>query len=253
MKYYYTATISYQGTNYFGWQKQPTLPTIQQTLENCFKQVFPAEQVQFIGASRTDARVHAIAQIAQIITTLKIMPEELQQKLNNTLPNDIRIKKIKNSHSKFMVIYQVTSKEYFYLFSNQPQVKKEHLNIVNFQEPLDIETMQSSCSIFLGTHSFHNFQYKMNPKNSPIRSIHHCAIIKDPPYAPICPYPVFALEISGNGFLKQMVRIIMGTLLNIGQGLQTPDAIYSAFHPESNLKLGFIAPAYGLHLKEIHY
>lgn len=253
-KQYYTAHISYNGTNYYGWQRQKSLPTIQSLILDALKEIAPAgTSVNIIGASRTDAKVHALDQVAQIIVQFSMAPSDLKNKLNSLLPSDISILNITPSHSKFMVIYQAKQKEYFYLFSNQSNPYLSDSHIVNFIEPLNFSRMRQACTYLKGKHSFHNFQYKMNPRNSAIRELFECRIVEDPSYAPNKKYPVYALEVSANGFLKQMVRILMGTLINMGQGIHHPQEVFSSFHPESPQKLGFISPADGLHLQKIHY
>ena len=253
-KFYYTAQIAYDGFLYHGWQRQISLPTVQATILKALSQIVPeGASVNVIGASRTDAKVHAIEQVAQIIIEFKIEPQDLLLQLNYLLPTDIEITNIKQSHSKFMVIYQATKKDYYYLFSNDKITQVQDNHIVNFVEPLNLEQMKIGCKVFIGEHSFHNFQYKMNPNNTTTRTIFTCRIVKNPSYAPESISDIYSLEISGSGFLKQMVRIIMGTLINIGQGFSLPDEIYSSLHVDSPIKLGFISPAYGLHLQKIHY
>jgi tRNA pseudouridine38-40 synthase len=250
MKFYYLIQISYIGLDYFGWQKQKDFPTIQGEIEKALISICGSEKIKTFGASRTDSKVSALSNFLRACLPKDFDMEELKLLMNSQLPREIRVLNVKPTHKHYLVSKESKAKEYIYQFSLK---KIDHDFIESSIENLDIEKMKSACSLFIGEHSFHNFQYRGTTKNK-VRTILQCEILK----TPLSKYTVeneniFALKIKANGFLKQMVRIIMGTLFEVGQGLITEEQIKDSLKVDSNLKLGHIASGHALFLHYIEY
>lgn len=259
-KSYYLITLSYIGARYFGWQKQSELKSVHSVFNNFLEKVLENHSdkqitYQTLGSSRTDARVNAIGQRVKVrLVDFHMEASTLKTELNKVLPLDIHVEAIEESTKEFKVIADAKSKEYFYLFSHgQESTPFNYPYITVFEEELDIEAMQEAAKLFVGQHDFERFSYRHGSTNT-IREVFYSEIIKD--------YHLDfgalkintpALVIRGEGFVKQMVRIIMGTLVNVGLGKLTLDDLQAALNLDSELRPGFIAPPHGLFLKEIKY
>jgi tRNA pseudouridine38-40 synthase len=257
MKKYYMVKLQYCGVRYHGWQKQKDHSSIHQTFEEALKECVPAEvETHSMGASRTDARVHALGQVVKVtISDYDLEPSELTSKLNQALPFDIRAINSIRTHRQVKVILWAKEKEYIYKFHNSPDTTPwMYPYVVNFEEPLDIKKMQKAAKLFIGEHNFKNYCYRGTQVKETIRKVFECEIIEDHQldldHNSITSY---ALRIRGNGFLKQMVRIIMGTLVQVGNGTVTLEQVKESLKTGSTMKLGFISPPHGLFLKEIKY
>jgi tRNA pseudouridine38-40 synthase len=253
MRRHYNLEISYEGQNYFGWQRQKDFVTVQGTLENTVKELISSNFIKTIGSSRTDTGVHALANVCFIQLPCEFEPNDLKEKLNENLPKDIRVNKCERTYKQFKVIYFAKKKTYFYLFKNQPS-EIESNYFTNITEKLDIEKMKEAAKVFQGIHDFTNFSYKPSKNAEKKKEILKCEIIENQSFLEgnnreNC----YALVIEGSGFLKQMIRIIMGTLFNVGKGLVTIDQIKEAFETTEFRKTGYITPGGGLYLKEIDF
>lgn len=253
MKYFYNVELFYDGQGYFGWQKQKEFNTVQGTLETTLQKIAPSDKIRTMGSSRTDTGVHSRANICFIQIEEDLTPDELSQKLNSELPSDIRVMKCERTYRHFKVIYFAQKKQYIYVFKNTKGLK-ESPYFHNIEEKLDINRMKEAASIFIGEHDFTNFCYKAAKNTEKVREIFKCEIIEDQNIIleNDCAGS-FALIIEGSGFLKQMVRIIMGSLINIGLGLKEIDDIKDALSTKEFRKTGFIAPGGGLYLNRIDF
>ena len=256
MMFFYKLTISYQGTNYFGWQIQrPDQVTIQGVLEDCLKKISKSIEIKTIGSGRTDAGVHALNQIVRIEMPLKIDEKSLVRALNSFLPLDIRAKEIELTDENFHPIFSAQKKEYIYLFNTKrPTPFQQHL-VTSVPYELDIEKMRKAAQCFVGEFDFCNFYTVGTEVKSTVRKIFKADIV---PYEShdfeMYFTDVMALKIEGTGFLKQMVRLIMVTIWEAGRGKVELDSIKSYLQgvPYSK-KLAAVAPPQGLYLSSVTY
>jgi tRNA pseudouridine38-40 synthase len=254
--FFYKLTLSYQGTNYFGWQIQkPDQITVQSVLEDSLKKISKSSDIKTIGSGRTDAGVHALNQVVRIEMPLKIEETSLVRALNSFLPLDIRAKKVELTDEHFHPIFSARKKEYIYLFSTSlPTPFQQHLvSYVPFD--LDLNSMQKAAQCFVGEFDFCNFFTVGTAVKSTTRTIYKAEIV---PYSSqdfeMYFQDVLALKIEGTGFLKQMVRLIMGTIWEAGRGKVDLEQIRSHLKGQSfSKKLAAVAPPQGLYLSSVTY
>lgn len=253
-RYHYLLKLNYDGAKYHGWQKQKHFPTIQGSLESILHTFINSEIITF-GASRTDSGVHALCQYCKLSITENWRPEELLKTLSMKLPQDIRVQELFFVDPRFKVALSAYEKEYHYYFtngSNQAALPlKEHATY--FTEELNEESIEGAIKLFLGNHSFHNYQYRSDTQRGYEREIFNIKLLRNIPHPFYPDIQVNALSFSANGFLKQMVRILVGVLIDAGIGNTNEESILKSLHPAQKLKLGFIAPAGGLYLTRISY
>lgn len=251
---YYQLKISYDGHSYYGWQIQPNVKTVQGELNRALEEITKSS-VKTIGAGRTDTGVHALGQIVKIECDLEISPEALIKALNSLLPKDIRVLECSLSTKDFLPTSHAKQKTYHYLFSNQKEVNPFALNYLsNISYELDFDLVREACKLFVGTHDFSDFKCTGSEVSSNIREIYKCEITGPhldtlngifPPY--------YKLEICGNGFLKQMVRLIVGALWNVGRKKTSLQEIELALKTPQDKRLGIVADACGLYKSEVDY
>ncbi len=240
--------VQYVGTNYAGWQIQPNQKTIQGEIENA---IFLAlhEKCEVVGSGRTDAGVHALAQVAHFDTTSKIKAEKICYVLNEYLPRDISILESEEVSDKFNARFSAKKKTYQYNF----YVSKIPLpcfaeNYAHVPFDFDILKAQSVLDEFIGEHNFAAFcssGSKVDLKDA-VRTIYSLKIWQTDKQT-------YRMEVSGNGFLYNMVRIIAGTLIEVGCGKINPKKIKSIIKSKNRKHAGKTAPACGLTLKEVDY
>lgn len=253
LKFTYKLVLSYKGTQYSGWQNQTENPeTIQNYVEKVLAKISRYQSFQVIGASRTDTGVHASGQTLKVTLPREISPENLTRGMNSKLPNDIKVVTSEFTDKKLNVNRDSIFKEYHYYFTmnkNENAIFSE--TVYSFPKKLDLELMQKACSELLGEHNFISFCTPGSSPPSPIRNILKCSIEKT------CfltlEKDIYYLKIQGNGFLRYMVRFLMGALWDIGSSrLSIADLILSL---KSGDKHGVRskAPPQGLHLMHIEY
>ncbi len=252
----YKVKIQYIGTSYCGWQIQPSDKTVQGSLNKVLSQICKTDNIVTLGSGRTDSGVHALGQVVKISMPLLIGNEELLRALNSLLPKDIRVLEVENVNESFHPIQQAQWKEYSYLFSTSRDLSVFHKQYVA-QAPtgLDLDLMQKATQLLVGEHDFKDFQCVGTEVNSTTRNIFSCKL--DPYSENWGPFPkeeeIYVLSVNGNGFLKQMVRLIVGTLWSVGQGKVTLEHLESSLSAPTGEKLGIVAPPNGLYLKEVFY
>ncbi|PVZ66817.1 tRNA pseudouridine(38-40) synthase TruA [Pelagibaculum spongiae] len=256
--YYFQVTIAYKGTAYFGWQAQSTdtlyeeKPTIEGTILSRLKKMTHYQPCTVSGASRTDGGVHALGQIAKLTISKDISPEKLLLGLNSILPDDIRILTCRPSTKQYQPSKSSISKEYHYYFVTSPidNVTTSdiamHLPISN---PDDLALLRSACKLFVGRHDFYNFSSRDKGITSSTREIFHCDI-HQASFSPLAD-ELYYLKIIGNGFLKYMVRYLMGTLYELAKGRISLDDISRYLDQHQTDKLSARAKPKGLHLINI--
>lgn len=252
----YKIWLEYKGTRFSGFQVQSSALTIQGELNTALSTIAKTTEIKTIGSGRTDAGVHAFAQVVKIEMPLEINPDGLMRALNSHLPPDIRVKKAESSSSDFHPIFSALSKEYNYVFATQEVASvfgHELMTIVPYE--LDIDLMRRGCQIFCGQHDFINYQCTGTEVQSTVRTIFSCDIeefIADGHWSGVAS-KYYVLKIVGDGFLKQMVRLIMGALFNLGRHKIKLEDIENSFNSPLKNRLGPTAPPQGLYLKKVHY
>lgn len=237
--------LEYDGTNYHGWQSQRNAITVQDTVKKAIKEI-TNEEVNLIGASRTDAGVHAYCQIANFKSNTKIPIEQLSYALNSVLPNDIIVTYAKEVKESFHSRYSSKSKRYRYIIFNR-RFPSPLLRNFSWYIPyrLNIEKMKMALIYFKGTHDFSAFKSSGGSTKSSIRTINDISLEQ-------C-YDKIKIEVEANGFLYNMVRIIVGTLVEVGLEKINPIDIKKIIESKDRLKAGRTAPPQGLYLIRIYY
>lgn len=239
-------TIEYNGAQFFGWQKQEGKRTVQGTLEKTFKKL-TNEEVTFEGSGRTDRGVHALGQIANVKSDSKIPLKNLKTALNNLLPEDIQIKKVEIVADDFHARFSAKRKTYGYVVQvgGQRNAIKHDLLAFYPYEIVDFENMKRAGQLLVGKHNFHAFCSSNTQVTNFEREIYSVKISKKG--------RIFTFEICGNGFLYNMVRIIVGTLLDLGRGKLNEENIFKALETGDRKYAGQTMLPCGLYLKEVKY
>lgn len=239
-------TIEYDGTNYQGWQTQPKRKTLQGVLEEKLKQI-TGEEVHVIGSGRTDAGVHALGQVAHFKTRTKIEVPSLQRALNSLLPKDILVMRVEEVGKEFHARRQAKSKLYEYRILNQPLRSVFHrFYSWHIPQRLDLEEMKKATKLLIGEQDFSSFQSSGSSPKTSVRKVLRARWKNDRE-------GVLRFEIEANGFLKQMVRAIVGTLVEVGRGKLSPEEFQKIIQSKDRRKAGPTAPPHGLFLKEVRY
>ena len=237
--------VAYDGTGYSGWQKQPNAFTVEEVLCKACKNLF-ARDIDIIGASRTDAGVHSYGNVAVFDVDTRIPAEKISYALNSRLPEDIRVVESRQVSENFHPRHVECRKTYEYKIWNDkfenPLVRYySHF----FYGNLDIGKMNEACRYFIGLHDFTSFCSVGSQVQSKIREIYSISVEKN--------NRLITIRVTGNGFLYNMVRIIAGTLIKVGQGQLEPAEIPKIIEGKNRELAGPTAPARGLALVEINY
>ena len=237
--------VAYDGTAYHGWQSQNNGITIEETLNKAISDLC-SEEISVIGASRTDAGVHALCNYAVFDTSFKIAPEKAAMAINARLPEDIRVLSSVKVDDDFHPRKQNTVKTYEYCIFRGRIENPIGRNYAHFvYDSLDVDAMRAGASYLLGRHDFKSFCTENPQVKSTVRTMYSLDIIEEGPY--------LYFEVTGGGFLFHMVRIIVGTLLEVGRGKISPDDIKTILDAKDRQAAGPTAPARGLMLKEFEF
>ncbi len=246
-------TISYDGTNYCGWQRQKgefrgvKKRTIQGTIEETLEKLL-REKIKLTGSGRTDSGVHAFGQVANFKTKSILSLKEIGRGLNALLPKDIRIKRVISVPERFNSRYDVLSKIYHYVISRHDSPFL--LNYAYFcPYKLDLSAMRKASGFLIGKHNFFSFRAAGSKIKNSVRSIEKLSIRKK---KTTCS-DLIIIKIQASGFLYKMVRNIVGTLLEVGKGKISPGEIKKILYKKDRKFAGPTAPAKGLYLKEVRY
>jgi len=238
-------TVAYDGTNYNGWQIQPNGVTIEEKLNEAIKDL-TGEDIQVIGASRTDAGVHALCNAAVFDTESPILDWKFAPALNARLPEDIRIQKSMEVASDFHPRHCNSKKTYEYrIYRSQYEnpIGRQYAHFVYF--PLDVDAMTKAANFLVGEHDFESFCSKKAQVLSTVRTVYEASFREEGDY--------LIFRISGNGFLFNMVRIIVGTLLEIGRGAMDVSEVPKILEGKDRSLAGPTAPARGLSLVKYEF
>jgi tRNA pseudouridine38-40 synthase len=250
--HYYRLTIQYKGTRYLGWQIQPDGHTVQGELNKALKIIAKSDSIRSLGSGRTDAGVHALGQVVKVGLPIALPPDVMVRAINGNLPDDIRVISGELSDEAFMPTVHARSKEYHYRFTNERTFTAFQGDFIpNHHFELDFKTMQEACKLLVGEHDFLNYFTEGTDVNSTVRTIFECEILEVPAAAMLPAHHTF--RIVGSGFLKQMVRLLMGTLWNIGRGKVSLEEFKASLGSTKTQRLGAVAPPQGLYLVRVNY
>jgi len=247
-------TISYDGTEFSGWQKQPNQRTVQGEIEKALSTLCNTN-VSINGTGRTDSGVHAWGQCASFKGEFGIPVERIKDALNNLLgtgrksivPRDIFIKDASLVPDDFHARFSAKGKTYVYRIRNHPETDIFQRNYCyQVTEPLDLELMREGAKLLEGTHDFKSFQASGGEeKETTVRTINNIVIQQQEDY--------LRIEVTGDGFLYNMVRIIVGTLVDIGKGKTSPGEVNTIINGKDRQLAGATAPAQGLYLAKVYF
>lgn len=247
--------VAYDGTNYHGWQLQPNAATIEGELNRALC-VLTGEEIVVTGASRTDAGVHALGNVAVFDTTSRIPAEKFSYALNQRLPEDIVIQSSKQVADDFHPRHCDCRKTYEYDILNRTFPLPAYRNTAYFlYGTLNIEAMRRACQAFLGEHDFASFCAAGAQVQTTVRTIYSLEVECRPLTEANAGSAdqLLTIRVKGNGFLYNMVRIIAGTLVEVGRGHIKPEEVAGIIAVKDRAKAGPTAPARGLRLVEIEY
>lgn len=243
----YKLTLAYDGTEFEGWQAQaPGHRTVQAELEAALSEI-AGRAVRVEGAGRTDAGVHALGQVASTWLETRLAPEVLRRALNAKLPPDAAVLRVEAVPAAFHARYHARAKLYRYALWNGPEraplrARTHH----HVPEPLDLAAMEAAAGALAGTHDFAAFQAAGSGVEDTVRTLHRVSLSGVAGHA-------LALEVLGSGFLRHMVRNLVGTLLEVGRGRRAPGSLGALLAGRDRTAAGPTAPARGLILVRVLY
>jgi tRNA pseudouridine38-40 synthase len=254
----YALTIAYDGTDFNGWQKQSadagadnsaTLRTVQAVVERAVVESV-REPVEILGASRTDSGVHALAQVAAFSTSdeRRGPPDErLALAINSRLPDDVLVTACAPAHPEFHPIRHCVAKGYRYsVFASPDRPLWNRRYVHHVYVPLDVDAMSAAAARLVGVHDFAAFAAAGHGRASTIRSVHECVVRR-------ADDSTIVIDVSGDGFLYNMVRIVAGTLVEVGKGRMSPEDVAGALESRDRRATGPTLPPEGLRLEWIRY
>lgn len=238
--------LQYEGSRYLGWQRQKSSEhTIQGKLENLLTKMCN-EPIEVHGSGRTDAGVHAMAQVANFHTSSSMDIQEMHTYINTYLPEDISVIAVSEAAPRFHSRLNATGKCYCYRVINSsiPNVfwRRYALEV---PEDLNVKAMEEAAKFLLGEHDFKSFTSAKKGKKSTVRRIDQIRIDRQE--------EMLTFTFEGNGFLHHMVRILVGTLLEVGKGQRTPESMLDILGAKSRDAAGLLVPAKGLTLMKVYY
>ena len=246
MKRNYKLSIAYDGTRYLGWEHQPnTDMTIQGKIENVFEKM-TGEVPEVICCGRTDAGVHAQCMVANVFLDTKRNEDSIKDYLNKYLPEDICILDAKVASDRFHARYNATGKTYCYrcyVGNSKPVFDRKYVYALNYKP--NIKAMRKAAEYLMGEHDYAAFCSNPKMKKSTVRIVDKIDISRDGDY--------ILFTYHGNGFLQHMVRILTGTLLEVGEGKRSPESINELFASKDRSQAGPTAPACGLTMVSVDY
>jgi tRNA pseudouridine38-40 synthase len=243
----YKLTIAYDGSRYYGWEHQPDRDTIQGKLETVLMRMCGMEEIpEVIGAGRTDAGVHAKAMVASVLLATDLSPQEIKDYMNRYLPDDIGVVDVREASLRFHARYNAVGKTYSYtcyVGDGKPVFQRKYVTRLEAEPNLD--AMLRAASYLQGEHDFKSFCGNPRMKKSTVRLVDSIAIKRSKNQI----YFTF----HGTGFLQHMVRILVGTLLEVGYGRMQPEDMPALLEARDRSLAGPTAPACGLCLEKVDY
>jgi len=238
-------TIEYDGTAYAGWQRQLNQPTIQAAIEDALRRLTQTK-ITVIGAGRTDAGVHALGQVVGFRSDKDFSPEEWTRALNAVLPEDISVRSTEAAPDDFHARYSARDKVYEYRILNRKERSAlDRHRAWNLHGALDLEAMREAAALLLGRQDFSSFQGHPTDTKDPTCDLRRLDIARTG--------DMIRLEAQADRFLKQMVRAIVGTLVEVGQGKRSPQSFKDILAAKDRRQAGKTAPPHGLYLVCVDY
>ena len=239
-------TIEYDGTRYHGWQRQPNGATIQQEIETAAETI-TCRKISLTGSGRTDAGVHALGQVANFICDTRIEPEEMRSGLNSILPDNIVIRQCRLAPLQFHARFDAQSKIYCYHIANQPirpAINRQYAWWI--RTPMDLHAMRAAAALLLGEHDFKSFEGAGSPRSHTVRSIMSTEIAQRPDGQ-------IRFTIQADGFLRYMVRNIVGSLAAVGLNKLDVPGFHDILNAKDRSLAAATAPPHGLFLIKVQY
>ncbi|UDM32394.1 tRNA pseudouridine(38-40) synthase TruA [Lentilactobacillus laojiaonis] len=246
----YKATVAYDGTLFSGFQRQPNKRTIEGILTKKINLMAkkPTPAIEVFGSGRTDAGVHALGQVVHFDFPYDLSEESMYMGLNSMLPLDMQIKKVEKVPDDFHARYDVSGKRYVYRVTLDQFINPFKRNYTsNWKYPIDLDKLNAALQDLIGEHDFSSFVASGSTAKTNIRTIYEAFAKLDAENNEI------AIEFYGNGFLYNMVRIMVGVVLEIGSGLRDPHDIIRLFEVKDRTQARRTMPASGLYLKKVYY
>lgn len=241
-------TFSYDGSKYKGYQKQPRVKTVQGELECVLKTINNNEKVTVSASGRTDAGVHALNQRAHFDLKISITPEKLKGALNGMLPSDIYVKNVEVVEEDFHARFNVKAKEYIYKINMGEYNPIEKDYVYQYNKKLDVVAMERALKYLEGTHDFKSFTKADDEKDDFVRTIVQTNLTRD-----LKNLNIITISFLGTGFLRYMVRNMVGYLIEVGEGKHTSDDIIDVLNACDRTHAGITANPEGLYLKDVFY
>ncbi|MDD4202263.1 MAG: tRNA pseudouridine(38-40) synthase TruA [Candidatus Omnitrophica bacterium] len=238
-------TVEYDGTNYCGWQKQKNSLSIQQLIEDNLSKILD-HKVNLKATGRTDAGVHAKQQIVNLFTSSNIPLRNLKKAINSVLPDDIAVKNIKQVSNDFDAQYSPKTKIYRYsIYTGKNKMVFDRKYVAHYPVSLDINAIRHGAKYIIGKHDFSCFRSSNSPTKTSVRTVKKIDIKVKGDY--------LFIDIEADGFLYNMVRIIVGTLLEVGRGKRNPSSMKELIESKKRTLAGQTAKAHGLCLLRVKY
>lgn len=238
-------TLSYDGTDFHGWQRQPGLRTVQEVLEAAIESLTQARPT-VTASGRTDAGVHALGQVVHFLTPSRHPTEIFVRALNALLPRDVRVLDAREMPQAFHATLDARTKRYQYLIDNGPIANPFQLRYSwHVPRPLEVEAMNRAAAVLLGRHDFRSFETEWPNRTSSVRTIVDVLVVRAE--------DLVRLEVEADGFLYNMVRAITGTLVLVGTGKRPESWVGDVLRAENRVEAGPTAPPQGLYLEQVRY
>ena len=244
----YLMTFSYDGTNFYGYQKQPKQRTVQKVIEDALKQINGGRELTICASGRTDAGVHALSQKAHFDLDKKMPCDRLIKGLNSLLPEDVYIKKIEEVDDNFHARYNVIGKEYIYIINMGEYNPIERNYVYQYNNKLDLNEMERALKFFEGEHNFKSFTKVNDEIIDYVRTISMTSLTRDNK-----DMNKIIISFVGTGFMRYMVRNMIGLLIEVGEGKRKAEDVIKILDQEDRTMAGKTAPACGLYLKNVFY
>ena len=241
-------TVAYDGTPYVGWQRQANGTSIQQVIEEAFVPLVGEDVPRpgVAGAGRTDAGVHALGQVASVNVAFDLSPAAVGRALNVRLPYDIRVLAVEEAPLGFHARFHARGKTYRYRIATTPVLSPfDRFFVWHAPDARDVDAMRRAAASLLGRHDFVSFQARGSTTRNTVRTIDRLEILESD--------DGLAVEIAGDGFLRHMVRAVVGTLVEVGGGLRAPESMSAILAARDRRRAGPTAPASGLTLIGVRY
>jgi tRNA pseudouridine38-40 synthase len=246
---FFKLTLAYDGTAYAGWQWQPDLPTVQGALEAALAQV-TGEKIRAVASGRTDAGVHALGQVVSFKSETKLAPEVLFKAVNANLPRDVLVLEVREAPEGFHAIRDAVGKRYRYVIQDGPRRDIfARAYAWHVREPLNEAGMARAAAALLGTHDFTSFETAGSQRLTSVRTVHE--ILVERLFVELSERVV--VEVEADGFLYNMVRNIVGTLVEVGRGRQSENWPAEVLAARDRRLAGMAAPPQGLFLVRVDY